>query len=185
MLSKPLLLIALTFIVSLLVGFSSIGNILAFHGTFLFFPFFMIGFFLKRYNCIDRIRSGNKLIASVILIILLIVTYMWIPPFYVGSMYKVGTMIQDCGVRVVQLTFATVICFCILVVTPEKLGKITDVGQFTLLIYLLHPPFVKLLKGVSSMIGYSPDILISIVITAITVTLIYNLRRLKLFKYLT
>lgn len=185
LIDKPILVMMLSFIFSVLVGFSSIGNILAFHGTFLFFPFFMIGFYIRKYDCIESIRSQSKLISGFILFALLIVCYLWIPPFYAGSRYADATMWQDCGMRIIQLLIATIVCFCFLIITPEKIGRITEIGQNTLIIYLLHPPIVKILKVISTKLGYNPDILIALLITVITVTFLYSIRKIKIFKYLT
>ena len=87
--------------------------------------------------------------------------------------------------RGLQILLASVICFCILVIIPENLGKITIIGQYTLILYLLHPPLVKIMKVISTKIGYTPDLLIALIITVITSILIFSVRKFKIFKYLT
>lgn len=184
-LDNPTLVIAASFLLSLLVGFIPIGDEMSFQRAISFWPFFIVGYYLRQYDYIQNIRSFNKWIACVFLIGLLVVVYACMPTFYANQPYSSETLVCDMTTKALQLLIAALLCFCILVVTPEKMGKITDVGKYTLLIYLLHPPVVKALKVISEKVGYPPDLLIALIITVFTVTAIYSVRKLRIFKYLT
>ena len=184
-LDNPTLVIAASFLLSLLVGFIPIGGEMSFQRAIVFWPFFIVGYYLRQYDYIQKIRSFNKWIASAFLIGLLVIVYVCMPTFYANQPYGSETLVCNMITRALQLLIAVLLCFCVLAITPEKMGKITDVGKYTLLIYLLHPPVVKTLKVISEKIGYTPDLLIALIITAFSVVAIYSVRKLKIFKYLT
>lgn len=50
------ILLLLSFVVSLFAGFIPIGGVFSIQRTFSMFPFFLLGFFLKQNNGIDKIR---------------------------------------------------------------------------------------------------------------------------------
>lgn len=177
--------IAASFLLSLLVGFIPIGGEMSFQRAIVFCPFFIVGYYLRQYDNIQKIRSFNKWIAGVFLIGLLVIVYVCMPTFYANQSYGSETLVFDMITRALQLLIASTLCFCILVITPETMRKITDVGKYTLLIYLLHPPVVKIFKVISEKVGYTPDLLIALVITAFSVIAIYSARKLIIFKYLT
>lgn len=179
---KPVYLIIGSVIFGLLAGFIPVGNEMSFQRTFSFWPFFIAGFYLRKYDSIKMVRMQNKWIFSIILLVLFLVVYQYMPPFYANNSYNT---IGDFWMRGIQILLASVMCFCILVIMPEKLGKITIIGQYTLILYLLHPPLVKILKVISTKIGYNPDLLIALIITVITSILIFSVRKFKIFKYLS
>lgn len=182
---KPVYVITGSIMISLLAGIVPIGSEMSFQRTLTFWPFFIAGFYLRKYGCIEKIRHQNKWVSGTVFMVLLVVAYLWLSPFYANSPYGIENAFSGFCMRGVQLLMAALMCFCVLVITPEKLGKITDVGQYTLIIYLLHPPVVKTLKVISTRVGHDPDLLIALLITVITVMTIYSVRKLKIFKYLT
>lgn len=184
-LNHPLIVITCSFLLSLLAGFIPIGGEMSFQRAVTFWPFFIIGYYLRQYDCIEKVRSFNKWFSGAFLIGLLMIVYVWMPTFYANKPYNTDCLLCCMATRALQLLIGTLLCFCVLVITPEKMGKITDVGKYTLLIYLLHPPIVKTLKVVSYKMGYAPDLLIALIITAFTVAFIYSIRKFKIFKYLT
>lgn len=179
---KPVYLIIGSVVFGLLAGFIPVGNEMSFQRTFSFWPFFIAGFYLRKYDTIKMVRMQNKWIFSIILLVLFLIVYQWFPPFYANNPYNT---IDDFWMRGFQILLASVMCFCILVIMPEKLGTITIIGQYTLILYLLHPPLVKILKVISTKIGYNPDLLIALIITIITTILIFSVRKFKIFKYLS
>lgn len=184
-LNHPSIVITASFLLSLSAGFIPIGSEMSFQRAVTFWPFFIIGYYLRQYDCVGKIRGGNKWFYSVFLIVLLMIVYVCMPAFYANKPYTVDCFLYEMATKALQLLIATVLCLCVLVITPEKMGKITDIGKYTLLIYLLHPPVVKTLKVASKKIGYTPDLLIALIITMFTVTAIYSVRKFKIFKYLT
>ena len=179
---RPIYLIIGSVAFGLITGFIPIGNEMSFQRTFSFWPFFIAGFYLRKYDGIKIVRIQNKWVFSIILLVLIIIVYQWLPPFYANNPYNT---IGDFWMRGLQILLASLICLCILVIMPEKLGKITIIGQYTLILYLLHPPLVKIMKVISTKIGYTPDLIIALIITVITSILIFSVRKFKIFKYLT
>ncbi len=183
-LDNKLFVIALSILLSLLAGFVPLGTELSFQRAFTFWPFFIAGFYFRQINAISRIRRMSKLFALFVLIFVLIFCYNSMPVFYGKNSYAEGAIWTDMGLRLLHLGIAGVLCYCVLALSPQRCGLITDIGRYTLIIYLLHPPLVKLMKVLSLKFGYEPDLYISLLITIITVICIYSCRKFKMFKYL-
>lgn len=181
-LDKPFLTISISLVISILVGFIPIGNEIAFQRTFVFFPFFIIGYYLRQYNIISLIRKTNKYISIITISLIFAIVYFNLPPFYANSPFRYDSVINDCFIRILQLIIGTILCFCILAITPEKISIITRIGMYTLLIYLLHPPIIKILKELSIKLGYTPDIFSSIIISIVTIIILYSIRNIKIIK---
>lgn len=183
--NRPFLTMGVSVLAGLLAGFIPIGSEISFQRTLTFWPFFIGGFYLRKYEGINFVRNQNKWISAIILISLLMIAYAWLPPFYANNPYESSHYFSDLWLRAVQMVLAVAICFCVLAIIPEKMGKITIIGELTLLVYLLHPPLVKIFKVVSEKVGYNPDIFIAVLITILTGSLIFSIRKFKPLKYLT
>lgn len=170
-------------IIAILIGYIPIGTELSFQRTFIFFPFFLAGYYINNTGIIKRIRNLNKYISLSIIVFLFVVAYLLFPVFYGDRPYGVD-IYGDMQIRIIQLLVAAMLCLFILRVIPEKMGFVTKIGKYTLLIYSLHAPIVKILKVLVAKAGYQPDIFASIVITTITIGIIYSVRNYKIFKHL-
>lgn len=184
-LSKPVFVITFSFLLSILVGFIPITTELSFQRAFVFWPFFIIGYYLKRLDAIEQIRREIKLLATIVLLLTLVFCFLYMPVFYGSNAFSPENLWGEMSMRIIHIMIAIILCACILIISPTKMGVITNIGQYTLLIYLLHPPLLKILKVFSSKCGYTPDLFIAVLITAITVALLYNCRNFKIFKYMT
>lgn len=176
------MMILISIIIAVAVGFVPIGNELSFQRTFVYWPFFLTGYYIKTDNLIGKIRSFNNVAALAICLALFVVIYLFVPVMYSHSGYNV--IPGDAITRAIQLCIAFVLCFCFMAIGRERLPIFTELGRCTLIIYLLHPPIVKLLKVACVKFGHQPNILTSIVITAVTIAIIYAIKDLKIFKYL-
>ncbi len=78
---------------------------------------------------------------------------------------------------------ATLICIAALNITPKTMGRFTDVGIYTLIIYLLHPPMIKMMNVACGYAGIERNPLIAIAMTIVVVTVIYSIRNLKILEY--
>lgn len=172
----------LSFIVSIAIGFVPLNSEMSFQRTFAYWPFFLIGYYLKQDNFIETIRNFNHSAAWVLLSATLICVYCFMPVMYCNRSYI--EIPYDMLVRCLQLFIACILCFSILVVCKDRIPFITELGKYTLLIYLLHPPMVKIMKMICIKAGYSPNFPIAIAITVLTITVIYTFRNLHVFKYL-
>lgn len=83
-----------------------------------------------------------------------------------------------------QMGIATLICIAALNISPETMGRFTDVGKYTLIIYLLHPPMLKMMNVACNYAGIERNPLIALVMTVIVVAIIYSIRNLKVLRYI-
>ena len=176
------LLLAFALLFSIAIGFVPVNNEFAFQRTFVYWPFFLMGYYIKQEGTIGMIRGYNKWVALIICMLLLVLTYLYIPVMYNNTCYI--NLPDEMIVRIIQLTVASVLCLCFLIIGRERIPFVTELGKFTLLIYLLHPPFVKAMKLACVKVGHAPNILTSVAITTATVVFIYSCRNFKILKYL-
>ena len=180
-LDRKMLVMTFALMASLVAGFIPVGCELSFQRACTFFPFFMLGYYAKQDGWVVRLRTLNKIPWTIVLIGLLSACYWALPVFYSNTPYKTWT---DCGMRALQLIVASVLSLAIMNVMPTKMGRFTDIGKFTLLVYLLHPPMIKVMKVACQYAGVEQNPLIGIAMTMVTVVAIYSVRNIKIFRYL-
>ena len=59
--------------------------------------------------------------------------------------------------RLFQTVIAAALSLSILVFAPNKSGVVSELGKSSLMVYILHPPMVKLLKMVCAVGGGRND----------------------------
>jgi len=175
------IVIILSILLALLVGFVPISTQLSFQRTFVFFPFFILGYYAQTSNFITRLRKVNKLVAFAVLVILCTIVYLFMPVFYANSTYGSAA---DCLLRLLQLAIASLEGIAILNIIPNNLGQFTDIGKYTLIIYLLHPVFIKALKIVCSYADWTIGTIGGIAIAFIITVVLYSMRNMKIFRHL-
>ena len=185
LLQKKWIVLVGSLLLALLAGFVPVGTQMSFQRAFVFFPFFMLGYYAKGSSIVDWIKGRNMVVMLALFLVLFFVCYIWLPVFYANASYSRGFV--DLIMRLLQIVVAIIMCAALLSIIPEKLGRITEIGKWTLLIYLLHPPIVKLAKMGCSRLGIpmAPNIPVAVVITVVTILLIYGVRKFKLFKYIS
>lgn len=181
LLDNRILVLIFSFMVSLGAGFVPIGSELSFQRAFTFFPFFMMGYYARQDGWVERLRTLNRIPFVIILFGLLAICYYSLPVFYSNIPYE---SLADLGMRAMQLIIALILCIALLNVMPAKLGRFTDIGRYTLLIYLLHPPIIKIMKVFCQYVGIEQNPLVGIAMASIALIVIYSSRNMKIFKYL-
>ena len=184
-LDQKWLVMACSVLMALVAGFVPFGSQMSFQRAFTFLPFFVFGYYAKGSSAVEWLRGQNKPVMAMVFVGLCVICYLWLPVFYANASYSKGFV--DLIMRLLQLVVATIMCAALLGVIPEKLGRFTEVGKWTLLIYLLHPPVVKLAKMGCSSVGIpmTPNIPVAFLISVITILLIYSVRKFKVFKYIS
>lgn len=184
-LNRKLICIVISLVCALIAGFVPVSTQMSFQRTFVFLPFFLMGYYVRKSTVVEWIRNRNKILITILFVGLCVVCYMWMQTFYANVSYALG--MKDMLMRLLQMSIAVILCAAMLSVVPERMGHITDLGKVTLLIYLLHPPMVKLAKIGCAYIGIpmAPNIPMAILITVLCVIFIYNVRMFKLFKYIS
>jgi fucose 4-O-acetylase-like acetyltransferase len=146
-----------------------------------FMPFFFIGYYAHKEGRVEKMRQWNKLPFAFIFVGMCSLCYFYLPIFYSNSCYE---NVADCGMRVLQLGVASLMCIALLNIVPKAMGKFTEMGKHTLIIYLLHPPMIKVMNVACLYFGIGRTPLIAIIMCTISVTLIYFVRNMIFFKYL-
>jgi len=145
--------LALAFGFGLAVGYIDfINDYLSLSRTFVFFPFFLLGYFLSTEH-FKKIRSTPvRLIAFIVIISSCLLVYFfpninetWFfgskPYNHMESLYSVA-LLKRVGVYCINLAMIT----CFFAFIPNRQFFFTDWGKNTLYVYLLHGFFVRLLR---------------------------------------
>lgn len=178
---KKWLVIPTSLLISVGAGFVPLGTEMSFQRACGFLPFFFIGYYARQEGWMDKLRQWKRLPFSIVFVGLCALCYLCLPIFYSNSYYE---SVKDLGMKALQLGVATLLCIAVLNITPKTMGKFTDVGKYTLIIYLLHPPMIKIMNIACGRLGIERNPLIAIAMTIVTVTFIYSIRNLKILNYL-
>ncbi|MBS4217954.1 acyltransferase family protein [Bacillus sp. FJAT-49711] len=160
---KPMYAVSLALLIGLLVGYIDwISNYLSLSRTFVFFPFFIVGYYLKKEHFQLLSRSRTKvLMAGTVLIVALLIFVIpeldekWLlgskPYSYLESISAIA-LIKRMGVY--TMNFLMVAGFFAFV--PKRHFFFTKLGRNTLYVYLLHGFIVRAFRG-SSIESYVYD----------------------------
>ncbi|RDW22322.1 hypothetical protein CWR48_01040 [Oceanobacillus arenosus] len=137
--------IVLSVVIGLIVGyFDDIGHTFSLSRTFVFFPFFLIGFWLTEKQILQVKRKSVKATSLVIMVGLAAALY-YAPDFNSGwllaSKSYIDLGMEDYGglARLFVYITAAIMVTSILAWVPTKsLGWVTSLGGRTLYVYLLH-----------------------------------------------
>ncbi|WP_169891149.1 acyltransferase family protein [Litchfieldia alkalitelluris] len=145
-------------IVGMLVGYiDSIGSFLSLSRTFVFFPLFLLGFYLNENHFKFIINKKMKVLSTAAMIVILLTYYFYFPKG--GRDWLIATSSYfDLGIE--QLHYAMfirlfiyilmfVITVCFLTLVPKERYFFTHLGGRTLYIYLLHGLVIKVLQSTS------------------------------------
>ncbi len=146
-------MIPLSIVIGILVGFIPwIGSELSLSRTFVFFPFYVIGYYAKELNILPRINTKKvrhiTIIVS-ILILILILNYNDILSIKIlkgkYSYYDIGNIkpIIACIERILFYMFSIIVSISFLNLVPRKEGILTILGRNTLYIYLTQGMILK------------------------------------------
>ncbi|RDI47690.1 acyltransferase family protein [Falsibacillus pallidus] len=162
---KPIPSLALAFAIGLLVGyFDWISNYLSLSRTFVFFPLFLLGYFMDRKTFSRLTETKSKIFTSVIILTVLVSMYLfpdWNEKWLLGSKpYDVlgaevpYSALLRAGVYILNIVM--VLCFFSYV--PDKKYFFTKWGKNTLYVYLLHGFLIKTFRESDVSNHYSFDI---------------------------
>lgn len=168
-------------LISLLSGFIPLNTEMSFQRACGFLPFFFTGFYMRQLGWIEILRKWEKWPFIILFIGLGLLNYSLLPIFYCNTHYEI---LSNCGMRALHLGIASLLCAAVLNFTPNKLCIFTNLGKYTLIIYLLHPPLIKLMNIICNSAGIERTPFTAILMTIIAVTFIYSIRNLKILKYL-
>jgi fucose 4-O-acetylase-like acetyltransferase len=145
--NNHLLLVVLSVVLCLVMGWIPIGKTFSFHRTFSFLPFFMLGYVAAQTGIINKIK-----LPPILAITFMMIVFGGILFFPISSK---SFLTQDYGYnhynnplfaflfRFGWLFFASLMSVCFLSVVSRKEYKWTHLGQLTLFIYMYHSVILK------------------------------------------
>ncbi|WP_409305208.1 acyltransferase family protein [Peribacillus sp. SCS-155] len=150
---KPMTGIAISLIIALLVGYvDSISNYLSLSRTFVFFPMFLIGYYLDRDQLEKlftfRIKAAAFIIGAIVFAGFYIypdINYKWLlgsKPYSELESASIISMFKRLGFYGLSL----IMVFSFLALIPRGQYFFTKWGKQTLYVYLLHGFFVRIFR---------------------------------------
>ncbi len=149
-------IILMAFVIGLLAGFNnSIGSYLSLSRTFVFFPFFLLGFYCNKNKIdFDKFKKNKLLVAVVNLLSILIILglyiflnkidVMWLYSFLSYQSLNYNLIIR-LGIYLVALILSAMI---MIIIPNSKMYKITNIGINSMVVYLLHGFIIRSLERV-------------------------------------
>ncbi|MGE6755384.1 acyltransferase family protein [Rossellomorea sp. NPDC071047] len=150
---KPGLGLAIAFSIGLLVGFADvISNYLSLSRTFVFFPIFLMGYYLEKEHFEYFKTSKARIVAGTLFILVFLGMY-FIPEFsdkwLLGSKPYgefEGNNTISLAVRAFVYMLNVVMIFSFFTFVPTKRQFFTKWGKNTLYVYLLHGFLIRLFR---------------------------------------
>lgn len=170
--------IALALLLGVIIGyFDQVGHMFSLSRTFVFFPYFLIGYWLSERHI--NLLKQKKLQISAVLILISTATLIYYLPHinsgwllasksysslgveYAGSIYRLS----------VYLT-SLLIAFSVLALVPRRRFSFTVLGERTLYVYLLHGFIVQYFRQgdilqANNLLEFSGIVLLSVVIVVL------------------
>ena len=141
-------------ILSLAVGYDPhVDGFLSLSRTIFFFPFFLLGYYLKEDHFMRLKKKTTFIASSICMIAIFLIIYNTLPldlrQWLMGKQpYEhIGDVLFEFawGVRLIVYVLMGVVSLLFFMIVPRKETFFTHIGKQTLSIYLLHMALVKLL----------------------------------------
>lgn len=192
------IMIPLSFVIGLLAGFIPIiGEVLSLSRTFVFYPFFVLGYYAKDIDLLKKVKSNKIKIASIILSLLILLLILnnnsllsikilkgKVSYFDIESL----TLIEACFQRFMFYILSIIVSIGFLNIVPEKETIMTTLGRNTLYIYLTQGMILKtfvtekvLLNN--EVVGTIILFICALILTILFTKLIYSMTKIKNYKW--
>lgn len=167
----------ISIVLGIAIGFvDHAGSFLSLSRTFVFFPYFLLGFLLNGDQLKKIIRARYSLPVGIVMIV---GTYVFFGfsfpqdalPWLLGDTSYAnmgGEELADGLTRVLQYGLTLIVVFGFLALIPSNQFKVTQIGERTLYIYLFHGFIIKSLQVVlpnESIISISGNYLLLLVLS--------------------
>lgn len=127
-----------------------IGSFLSLSRTFVFFPYFLLGFLLQREQLTKIIRNKIAFPIGILIMIVTIIISAGLPEISLTWMFGDTSYagmgkeeIIDGLIRVCQYAGTLLVIFGFLALIPSNQYRVTAIGQRTLYVYLFHGFIIK------------------------------------------
>ncbi|PLS02392.1 acyltransferase family protein [Neobacillus cucumis] len=138
--------------------FDHVGSYLSLSRTFVFFPYFLLGFLLeqKHFKLVKKVKHSTVIGFSVLLSTMILIG-LFFPkeaiPWLLGdtSYADMGSKEMIDGlIRGSQYVVTIIVIYGFLAIVPSQGFKMTVIGQRTLYVYLLHGFIIKTIQTILS-----------------------------------
>lgn len=173
-------------IVALVAGFDdTVGYYMSLSRIIVFFPFFVLGFYWRKYRCFesffDKIRREYAIIALAAVCIIICFISDKVDPRWLYGSYSYAEAGYNPGYRLMFMVFGLVICMAVLKLSSDEKTLFSGIGKRSMQIYLLHGFAVALLKRVGNVwksLGESKMFAVAVMVTmAIVAVMSVDFRR--------
>lgn len=148
----PYLSISLAFLIGLLIGYvDQIGHDFSLSRTFVFFPFFLLGYWLNETH-IQWLKQNVMKVISVIVMVVMAIFIFYLPNIDIGwflSSKSYSTLGFESFGGIIRLgVFLTSILMgaCILAWIPKQRLSLTSLGERTVYVYLFHGFIIQIIR---------------------------------------
>lgn len=149
---KPMLGIPVAFLIGTAIGYLPfIGPDLSLSRTFVFFPFFLIGYWLHTDQLYKWQTLPKKVAAAGLLTVALVITYLapdipvqWL--FGSQPYQQLAAPIPGGLFRASLYLVALLMVFAVLTLIPRKEFSFSKLGQYTIYVYLLHGVIIQYVR---------------------------------------
>jgi len=147
--------LAVSILMGIAIGYiDDVGSFLSISRTFVFFPYFLLGFLLNGNQLRKLVRAKHSLLAGIVIILgTLLFFSIGFPkdavPWLLGdTSYEGmgGLEWSDGFTRAFQYGVTLIVVFGFLALIPSTQFKMTKIGERTLYVYLFHGFIIKLLQ---------------------------------------
>lgn len=155
---KPIPMMLVSVVSSLLVGYvDGVGDLFCLSRIIVFYPFFLLGFYLDPNKVIEKTRANWMKVLSAILVIALILASFFfrdalysLRPVFVARRPYSAFAVPSLGpvIRFGWYIGATILSAAVVCLIPNKQNKLSYIGASTLPIYFLHRPILYVLMDV-------------------------------------
>jgi len=149
----PALGITIAIQMGLIVGyFGEIGHTFSLSRTFVFFPFFLIGYWVTEKQLLQTVKNKQMKFISIGIMAVLAISIYFLPDFQTGwllasSSYSDLGMSEYGGLmRLLVYAVAGLMVISIFAWIPRKHYRWTKLGTRTLYVYLLHGFFIQFFR---------------------------------------
>lgn len=186
--NNHLLLVVISVVLCLVMGWVPIGHIFSFHRTFSFLPFFVLGYVAAQTGTINRIKMSPILAVALMIIVL---SGYWLFPISIKEY-----LFQNYGYnhysnpslaflfRFGWLFFAGLMSVCFLSIVPRKEYRWTYFGRLTLFIYMYHSVILLWRSVLRDEYHVPVSFPYCLLYTIIVLSIIYLMSKVKLFHWL-
>lgn len=147
-------------LVGLVVGyFDAVGNYLSLSRTFVLFPLFLLGFYMKKEHFQKLVSKKGKLLSAIALVAMLFIIHYVLVDMPKEWMYgsksyeKLGAGWEGGLIRLLYYGMSLIMIFVFLAYVPSKEYFFTKWGARTLYIYLLHGFIIRYFR-VTDLVPY-------------------------------